>query len=418
MPDTPDTPSAETPPVPPVPDAPTPEPRLLTTSEAYLLPPAETVETLPEARAVTKARAEDLRALLGKYIRRHLPETPPPARTRPEPPRLRGSYAVFLPLLKAISWVLLAGFGLSFFWDFPGLTLVLFGEVLPLQGLLRILSVSGLIGFGTNWLAITMLFNPRERRPLLGQGLIPAQRERVIYRLASSISKELINAEIIKQKIQESAIIPKYRERALHVARGVLEDPDFRAEFKTLASNYVETVLTSEPVRRKIAEIAIEKIEQYAGQGLGGLALRAYRYFNEDNFQERIDQAIRELPSSVDSVLNELDQLLDRVPALLEARADETEAWATQLVLGFVENLDVYAMIMEKMSKFDDAQLEDLLKKSNNEQLNYITYLGGILGVVGGLVIWQPVQMVLLFGMLGLAIWGLDVLLYRLRRIT
>lgn len=415
MPDTPDVPAAASPSVPPEPGTPPSEPRLLVESEAHLLLPAPTVETLPEARAVTKARAEDLRVLLGRYIRRHLPETTPPPKTPIAPPRLRGSYAVFLPVLKATSWVLLLGFGASFFWDFPGMTLPLFGEVLPLEGLLRIVSVSGLIGFGTNWLAITMLFNPRERRPLLGQGLIPAQRERVIYRLASSISKELINEEIIKQKIQESAVIPKYRELALHVAKGVLEDPDFRAEFKALASDYVETVLTSESVRKKIAEIAVEKIEQYAGQGLGGLALRAYRYFNEDNFQQRIDQAIRELPSSVDSVLNELDHLLDRVPALLEARADEVEAWATQIVLGFVENLDVYAMIMEKMSKFDDAQLEDLLKKSNNEQLNYITYLGGILGVVGGLVIWQPVQMLLLFGTLGLAIWGLDVLLYRLR---
>ena len=39
------------------------------------------------------------------------------------------------------------------------------GGVLPLEGLLRIISVSGLIGFVTNWVAITMLFNPRQDRP-------------------------------------------------------------------------------------------------------------------------------------------------------------------------------------------------------------------------------------------------------------
>ena len=64
------------------------------------------------------------------------------------------------------------------------------------------------------------------------------------------------------------------------------------------------------------------------------------------------------------------------------------------------------------------SRLEDLLKRSTNEQLNYIKYLGGILGMVGGLVIWQPVPALILFAATGVILFGLDELIYRLRRDT
>lgn len=376
-------------------------------------PPHEPVHTLPEARAVTRARAADLRALLSKYVRRHLPPPPPPRPRTTEPPRLVGGHARLLPLLRLTPWLLLALFAFSFVWDFPGRALALFGLALPLDGLLRILSVSGLIGFLTNWLAITMLFNPRHRRPLVGQGLIPAQRERVIFRLAKAISDELINADIIKQKIEESQVIPRYRETAMGVARGVLEDPEFRAELKALTADYVEQVLGSEEVRQKLAAFTVEKLEQHLGASVGGLALKTYRFFGEADFQRRIDQAIRELPGSLDGALDGLDSLLDRLPAKIEARSDELETWATRVVLGFVEQLDVYEMIISNMARYDEQKLEDLLKKTSNEQLNYIKYLGGVLGCVGGLVIWQPLPALGVFGVLGLTLYALDELLYR-----
>jgi len=64
---------------------------------------------------------------------------------------------------------------------------------------------------------------------------------------------------------------------------------------------------------------------------------------------------------------------------------------------------------------YDERQLEDLLKRTTNEQLNYIKYLGGVLGLLGGLVIWEPVAALTLFGAVGLTIWGLDELLLRLQ---
>lgn len=379
-------------------------------------PTPHTEVTVAEAKEVTRARAADFRHLVATYIRRHVPSSGDSDTSRHAPPRVLGSHARLLPLLQIIPWGLMVMFGVSFLWDFPGMELTVFGQVLPLEGLMRIVAVSGMIGFLTNWVAITMLFNPRQVRPIFGQGLIPAQRERVIYRLATAVSEELINEEIIKQKIEENQIIPKYRELAMSVARGVLEDPEFRSDLKRLTGDYVETVLTSDEVRKRIVDFVVEKIEAYVGEGVGGMALKAYRYLNEEDFKRRIDQAIHGIPTQLDIVLDEMDALLDKVPEKIEARAEDIEEFATRVVLGFVENLDVYDMVMSNMMAYDESRLEALIKNSSNEQLNYIKYLGGLLGAIGGLVIWQPLPALVAFGGVGAVLFGMDEVLYRVRQ--
>jgi len=177
----------------------------------------------------------------------------------------------------------------------------------------------------------------------------------------------------------------------------------------------VQNVLTSDAVRKRIVEFVVEKIESYAGEGVGGLALKAYRYVSEEDFKKRIDKAVFAIPGQVDLVLDDLDDLLDLIPGKIEEKSAEIEDMATKVVLGFIENLDVYNMIMSNMVAYDESKLEDLLKKSTNEQLNYIKYLGGALGAVGGLVIWQPLPALLLFTVFGAVLFGVDEGLYRMR---
>ena len=379
-------------------------------------PAASVAPVVQTAKEAAGERTRELVEIVTRYGKRHLPAQTPRQVAPTEPPRLVGRLAQVLPVMRAIPVVLVVAFAASFAWDFPGAEVTLFGRALSVEGLMRTLAVSGLIGYLTNWLAITMLFQPREKRAIIPQGLIPAQRERVIYRLAQAISQELINADIIKQRIQESGVIGRYRDLALGVVRGVVEDPGFRAELKDLAQGYATDVLGSEDVRRELAKLAAEKVEQQAGQGLGGVALRLYRTFAEDDFQRRIDRALRELPESVTPLLDRIDTALDGVPARVEARADEIEDAATRAVLSFVEGFDVQAMILDKARGFDESQLENLLKSTSNEQLNYIKYLGGILGVLGGFVIWQPVLALVTFVTAGLVLWGLDEALVRARR--
>ncbi len=374
------------------------------------------IKTIPEARQLTKARARDFGSLLLRYAERHLPPLPERTGTGHPPPRVTGTHALALRYLRLIPVFLTVLFCVSLVWDFDGIGFSVLGYAFNLEGLLRLSSVSGMIGFLTNWLAITMLFRPRKRRPVFGQGLIPAQRERVIYRLAQAVSTELINEEIIQEKIQESGVIGRYREIGLEVTRGVLEDEDFRRDFRSMAVDYVQSIIGSEDVRTRLARLAAEKLEQHAGEGISGLALRLYRYFNEADFQVRIEKVISDIPNAVDSILDSSDRFLDTIPDRIESRAEDIERWASKTVLTFVGQLDIYGMIRDRMEKYDESRLEQLLKTSSNEQLNYIKYLGGVLGFFGGLVIWEPVPALAAFLLIGGSLAGIDALLYRRKK--
>ena len=98
---------------------------------------------------------------------------------------------------------------------------------------------------------------------------MPADAVRPVRsRMRARISpRELINADIIKQKIKDSGVIGRYRDLALGVVRGVVEDPGFRADLKDLAQAYATEVLGSEAVRREVARLAVEKVEEQAGKG-------------------------------------------------------------------------------------------------------------------------------------------------------
>ena len=251
--------------------------------------------------------------------------------------------------------------------------------------------------------------------PIFGQGLIPAQRERVISRLAQTISEKLINPQLIHEQIENTDLIPHSREAALHVVRGIIEDPDFRVDLKRLVTDYVAQVVADTRVRQELVRVILLKMQQQT-TGVSSVVLSLVRHFKEEELQAKIDAAIRELPGSLDQVLERGHYLLDALPGKIEARSAEIEDWVTQALFHVVQQLDVYGLLMANMSKYDEAQLEDLLKNTSNEQFNYIKYLGGVLGFFGGLVIWQPLPALVLFGILGLVLWVVDEALMRIRK--
>ena len=334
---------------------------------------------------------------------------------RVEPPPTRtGGYARWLPVLRALPWVLGALFALSFVWDFPGITLTVAGLSIGLENLLRYTTVSGLIGFGTNWLAITMLFRPRNPRPIWGQGLVPSQRERVAYRLAQAVSDELINKRIIMQKVRESGLAAQYRDLLVGVVGDVVTNDDVRHDLKAVLRDLLQDLLSSPDVQERIATFTAEQMERSA-DGLSGVALRTYRLFREDDFQAQLRTAVERLPEAAEPLLDELDPVLDRVPAQLERQGESIETLLTELILRLVDTLDVERIVFENVRAYDEEQLELLLRRTTNEQLNYIKYLGAVLGMIGGLIIWAPIAALCTVTAVGLSLYALDEALYRTR---
>lgn len=331
------------------------------------------------------------------------------------PLRHESKHKWFIKILFFFPVFLLIGFATSFFWDFDGLSSHIFGYELEFDGLLRILSISGLIGFLTNWLAIKMLFRPTHKRPILGQGLIPAQKDRISYRLARAVSEDLINPDIIKKKIQESQAITKYREKATGYVKNIIDDPGFRSDLKKLAVGYVDEMIADPEVRASIANTLIQQIEGAIEQNsFERVALKAYSFLKGQEMQDLVEDALIKLPGGVEKGLDKMDDFLDRLPERIEENSGAIEDVVTSLLYKLINQLDVHALVEDNLRQYDEKRLETLIKNASNDQLQYIQYLGAVLGTLGGFIIWKPIaSLLILSGIIGITL-TIDYLLIRL----
>lgn len=312
------------------------------------------------------------------------------------PPKLEVANKWVLRILFTFPFILVGLFLTSFFWDFEGITATVLGFELSFEGLFSILSISGLIGYATNWIAITMLFKPSQKRPLMGHGLIPAQKDRIAFRLARAVSEDLINPEIIKKKIHESQAISKYREKATEYVRSIIDEPGFRSDLKALTVDYVDEMVADAEVRASIAKTIIEQVENsLESNSIERVALKAYSFIKGQETQELIEEALTKLPGNVEKGLNKMDEFLDTLPDRIDSNSDIIEDIVTNLLYKLINQLDVHHLVEDNLKQYDEQRLEMLIKNASNDQLQYIQYLGAVLGTVGGFVIWEPVASII-----------------------
>ena len=271
-----------------------------------------------------------------------------------------------------------------------------------------------MIGFLTNWLAIKMLFRPTHRRPILGQGLIPAQKERIVYRLAKAVSEDLINTEIIKKKIHKSQAITKYREKTTEYIRTIIDDPQFRIELKKLVVSYVNEMVADPEVRGSLAKTVIDQIEVSIDQNsFERVALKVYSFLKGQEMQNLVEDALTKVPGGVEKGLEKLDTFLDELPNKIDQHSGTIEDIVTSLLYKLINQLDVYALVEDNLRQYDEKRLETLIKNASNDQLRYIQYLGAVLGTFGGFVIWQPIASILFIATIILTTLGIDSLPYQ-----
>lgn len=137
-----------------------------------------------------------------------------------------------------------------------------------LSTLLRSCAVAGIIGFGTNWVAIKMLFWPRSPRPVFGQGLIPSQRDQLIQKVADEVLEKLINAELIERKIVETRIVKRFSDALIQKLQMVVTDPEFKADLKDVVLTVVGDLIANDEFRHSLLTRAENRFEEFAGSGM------------------------------------------------------------------------------------------------------------------------------------------------------
>jgi len=320
-------------------------------------------------------------------------------------------------VLKVIPWILLTGFVISFFYDFEGQTLSILTFSLSLDGLLKILSISGLIGFLTNWVAIIMLFRPQEKRPLLGQGLVPAQKKIIAEKLSNAVNKNLINPEQIKLKLSQSGILANVLKELESGIKNLGNDEEFKDELFQIISDSTREYLQNPVVRENITSVLMEHLEgSFTDKSIEKYIFKLYRNLRRDQLAKTIDNAILTIPDTIYSHRASFSSTIHSIPDEISSHSDKIEEFLISGIDEILHRIDLRSLIEDNLNRFDEGRLEDLIKSSTIDQLNYIKYLGAILGVLGGLVIWNPLISIVVLGTLFVTYFAVDSLLFNFKK--
>jgi len=180
--------------------------------------------------------------------------------------------------------------------------------------------ITALIGWFTNWVAIRMLFRPRNQINILGikfQGLIPRRQEDLANQTA-----EIIESEILHQ----------------HAIRNAIQSIDIEPHLKTLVEKLVDQKL-----REKLAGIP------FVGSFINDSTLEMIKQMAVESLQEEIPTIVENVSDDLESKIQIRQMVQERMNALdLEALENIVKRVAKKefrtieqlgAVLGFVVGL-------------------------------------------------------------------------------
>ncbi len=276
-----------------------------------------------------------------------------------------------------------------------------------------ILSVTGLVGYGTNWLAIKMLFHPRKPRPIWGQGLVPAYKMRIVERLAAAISTHILNETVLHRVLHEAGVAQKLAVALTEGTSNLLNDPEFREEVIATGKKALKSLVEDPIQQRKLIRVIDAKLLQVVPAGIAGSLFRSYRQLNEKGYKEVLTRTVLSLPDAFEEAMRSLEISPTEVQSFILSHTQELEDLLAEVIRNVISRIPLHPIIYNQLSSFDESQLEQLFLYTTSEHLEFIENLGALLGVLAGVFLMDP-----WLSLTGAAVtigglWVLDELLYR-----
>lgn len=188
--------------------------------------------------------------------------------------------------------------------------------------LLLIPVISAFIGWFTNWIAIKMLFHPREPRKILGMtfhGIFPKRQQQFAEKLGKLVSQELLSFKDIEEKITRPENIHKIM-------------PSIEAHIDHF-------------LRNKLSEV-FPMLSMFIG-----------------------DKTINQLKGVF---MTELENIF---PATLKTYMGNLQ-----------QDLDLEKIVVEKVAAFSSDKLEAILYQIMSKEFRFVEIIGAVLGFIIGLL--------------------------------
>lgn len=182
--------------------------------------------------------------------------------------------------------------------------------------------IAAFIGWFTNWIAIKMLFHPKNPIKVLGitfHGIFPKRQLQFATKLGSIVAKELISFDDIATKI-----------------------------------NSPETT-------KKIIPIVEEKVDHFIKTKLSE-ELPLLSMFINGKTMENIKKGI-------------VDEVETMFPIVI-----------SQMTANMKQDLDVEKIVTDKVSQFSSDKLEEILFSIMSKEFKFVEIIGGVLGFIIGIL--------------------------------
>ena len=172
--------------------------------------------------------------------------------------------------------------------------------------------IGAVIGYITNWLAIKMLFRPREAKYIFGMklpftpGLIPKEKSRIANKVGETVGTHLLNSDSLSKALKDDKIKAKFNEVAKEKINQVINSNSTLEESlkNTLGENYyalkgnminniAKTILESiqeEEFKNKVKFYIVDSIKER----LNKEPEKIIDFINSNNFREVIINTLDE----------------------------------------------------------------------------------------------------------------------------
>lgn len=172
--------------------------------------------------------------------------------------------------------------------------------------------IGAVIGYITNWLAIKMLFRPREAKYIFGMklpftpGLIPKEKSRIANKVGETVGTHLLNSDSLSKALKDDKIKAKFNEVAKEKINQVINSNSTLQESlkNTLGENYYAL---KENMINNIAKTILESIQEEEFKN-------KVKFYIVDSIKERLNKEPEKIIDFINSnkfrevIINTLDE--------------------------------------------------------------------------------------------------------------
>lgn len=281
-------------------------------------------------------------------------------------------------------------------------------------------AVGAAIGYLTNYIAIKMLFHPHKavyigkwKLPLT-PGLIPKEQGNIARSIGEVISKELLNADTLRNVLTSEETVEKVRGAMKSLVDENRENESTLKEVLASAVTEESAERSITDVRERLSAVICERL--YAidfGEAISnGVRQKAEAEGKNSRFRMgvintfygsiggMVNKTVAKYADSIvkNLVTDESEKLLDmrvgevikkydsKLPGLIEKGLSLYVSAAENNTDRILAGINIQKIVEDKINGLEIAELEKLILGLAKTELNAIVYLGALLGFIMGWV--------------------------------